>query len=98
VPTVRWTGYRNFVKRRQNEAYLQKMAVWRGEAEPAALDQPRTFLGLWILGATNGAAVIPNAYRLQARNADNTTSFDNYSMFHRASLEPLPRCGNALFG
>jgi hypothetical protein len=55
-------------------------------------------VGRWILGATSGAAVIPGAYRLQAGDADDTTSFDNHPMFHEASLERPPGSGNALFG
>jgi hypothetical protein len=50
------------------------------------------------LGATSGAAVVPNPYRLQAGNADDTTSFENYPMFHTASLERPPRDGNGRFG
>jgi hypothetical protein len=64
----------------------------------AQLHQLRAFVGRWILGATNGAAVIPDTYRLQAGDADETTSFDNQSMFHEASLERPPGSGNALFG
>jgi hypothetical protein len=65
-------------------------------------------VGRWILGTTSGAAVIPDTYRLQAvipdtyrlqaDDADDTTSFDNHTMFHEASLERLPGTGNALFG
>jgi hypothetical protein len=50
------------------------------------------------VGATSGAAVVPNPYRLQAGNADDTTSFENYPMFHTASLERPPRDGNGRFG
>ena len=55
-------------------------------------------MGRWILGATSGAAIIPGAYRLQAGDADDTTSFDNHPIFHEASLERPPGSGNALFG
>jgi len=55
-------------------------------------------VGRWILGTTSGAAVVPDTYRLQAGDADDTTSFDNYPMFHEASLERPPGGGNALFG
>jgi hypothetical protein len=55
-------------------------------------------VGRWILGTTSGAAVIPDTYRLQAGDADDTTSFDNHTMFHEASLERPPGSGNALFG
>jgi hypothetical protein len=64
----------------------------------ARLHQLWTFLGRWILRATNGAAVIPDTYWLQAGDADDTTSFDNHTMFHEASLERLMGRGNALFG
>jgi hypothetical protein len=64
----------------------------------ARLHQPWTFVGRWILGTTNGAAVIPDTYRLQAGDADDTTSFDNHTMFHEASLERPLGSGNALFG
>src|SRR5580692_9016991 len=64
----------------------------------ARLNQPWTFVGRWILGATSGAAVIPDTYGLQAGNADDTTSFDNHTMFHEASLERPLGSGNALFG
>jgi hypothetical protein len=64
----------------------------------ARLHQLWTFVGRWILGATNGAAVIPDTYRLQAGDADDTTSFDNHTMFHEASLEWPVGSGNALFG
>jgi hypothetical protein len=63
----------------------------------ARLHQLWTFVGRWILGATNGAAVIPDTYRLQAGDANDTTSFDNHTMFHEASLERPPGSGNALF-
>jgi hypothetical protein len=62
------------------------------------LHQPWTFVGRWILGTSSGAAVIPDTYGLQAGDAHNTTSFDNHTMFHRASLERPPWCSNALFG
>jgi hypothetical protein len=62
------------------------------------LYQPRAFYCRWIVGATSGAAVVPNPYRLQAGNADDTTSFENYPMFHTASLERPPRDGNGRFG
>jgi hypothetical protein len=38
------------------------------------LNQPGTFDRHWTLGATSGAAVVPNPYRLQACNADDTTT------------------------
>ena len=47
-------------------------------------------MGRWILGATSGAAVIPGTYRLQAGDADDTTSFDDHPTFHEASLERPP--------
>jgi hypothetical protein len=50
------------------------------------------------VGATSGAAVVPNPYRLQAGNADDTASFKNYPMFHTASLERPPGEGNGRFG
>jgi len=78
-----WIRYRNFVK---------------DEVKRVALHQSRAFLGLRIPGATSSAAVIPDAYGLQAGNTDDTTSFDNYPTFHEASLERPSRCGNALFG
>jgi hypothetical protein len=62
------------------------------------LNQPGTFDRRWILGATSGAAVVPNPDRLQAGNADDTTSFENYPMFHRASLKRPFRDGNGRFG
>jgi hypothetical protein len=55
-------------------------------------------VGRWILRTTDGAAVIPDTYRLQTGNADDTTSFDNHTMFHEASLEWPVGSGNALFG
>jgi hypothetical protein len=61
-------------------------------------EQPWTCVGRWVVRTTSGAAVVPDAYRLQAGDADDTTSFDNHPMFHKASLERPPRCGNALFG
>ena len=64
----------------------------------APLHQPRTFGGGWIVGTTNGAAVVPDTYRLQAGDAHDTTSFDNHPTFHEASLERPPASGNALFG
>jgi hypothetical protein len=62
------------------------------------LNQPGAFDCRWIVGATSGAAVVPNPYRLQAGNADDTTTFENYPMFHTASLERPPRDGNGRFG
>jgi hypothetical protein len=62
------------------------------------LNQPWAFSCHWIVGATSGAAVVPNPYRLQAGNADDTTGFENYPMFHTASLERPPRDGNGRFG
>jgi hypothetical protein len=83
-------------------------AIWdyrRERARPGSgislsnpLNQPGAFDCRWIVGATSGAAVVPNPYRLQAGNADDTTSFENYPMFHTASLERPPRDGNGRFG
>ena len=50
------------------------------------------------MGTTNGAAVVPDAYRLQAGDAHDTTSFDNHPTFHEAIVERAPAGGNALFG
>jgi hypothetical protein len=46
----------------------------------------------------SGAAVVPDPYRLQTCNADDTTSFDNHPVFHSASLDRPPGGDNALFG
>ena len=73
-----------------------RVAFCRGIS--SRLHQPWTLVGRWVLGTTSGAAVIPDTYGLQAGDADDTTSFENYPMFHEASLERPPRCGNALFG
>ena len=62
------------------------------------LNQPGAFDCRWIVGATSGAAFVPNSYRLLAGNADDTTSFENYPMFHTTSLERLPKDGNGRFG
>jgi hypothetical protein len=50
------------------------------------------------VGATSSAAVVPNSHRLQADNADDTTSFDDNPTTHTASLERPPRDGNGRFG
>jgi hypothetical protein len=55
-------------------------------------------VGRWILRTTSGAAVIPDTYRLQAGDADDTTSFENYPTFHYSSLERPTGSHNALFG
>jgi hypothetical protein len=60
--------------------------------------QPWTFVSGWILGTTSCTAVVPDTYRLQAGDADDTTLFHNHPLFHEASLERAPRGDNALFG
>jgi hypothetical protein len=62
------------------------------------LHQAWPFVGRWILGTARSAAVVPDPHRLQAGNADDTTSFENHPMFHGVSLERPPGDNNALFG
>jgi hypothetical protein len=50
------------------------------------------------VGATIGAAVVPNPYRLQAGNTDEATSFENHPMFHKVSLERSAGGDNGRFG
>jgi hypothetical protein len=64
----------------------------------ARLHQSWPFVGCGILGTAGGAAVVPDPNRLQACNADDTTSFDNHPSFHSASVDRLPGGDNALFG
>jgi hypothetical protein len=62
------------------------------------LNQPGTFVSRWVVGATIGAAVVPNPYRLQAGNTDEATSFENHPMFHKVSLERSAGGDNGRFG
>ena len=55
-------------------------------------------MGRRILRTASGAAVVPDPYRLQTGDADDTTSHYNYTMFHGVSLDPPPGGDNALFG
>jgi hypothetical protein len=67
----------------------QRERAWPGSGITLSnpLNQPGALDCRWIVGATSGATVVPNPYRLQAGNADDTTSFENYPMFHTASLD-----------
>jgi hypothetical protein len=70
--------------------------LWNRLSNP--LNQPGAFGSRWIVGAASGAAVVPNAYRLQAGNAHDTTTFENHPTFHKASLKRPARDDNGLFG